>query len=147
MVDIIPARLLLATVVLQNDGSHCHCRSCCLAQSTIEMSLSLSFFQAITNATIHHHQCHHHKMTVLHSLLLVTVNIFSFWHFYDTSYILTEGRRKKNVFLGDLSQMWMGGVADSQTRSKPLKKNPNCPENRPFRSNFTFRFPKSHKKP
>ena len=30
-----------------------------------DVSLSLSFFQAITNATIHHHQCHHHKMTVI----------------------------------------------------------------------------------
>ena len=29
------------------------------------ISLSLSFFLAITNATIHHHQCHHHKMTVI----------------------------------------------------------------------------------
>ena len=27
---------------------------------------------------------------------------------------------QKNFFLGDFSQMWLGGVADSQTRPKPL---------------------------
>ena len=31
-----------------------------------------------------------------------------------------EAAKKKTFFLGDLSQMWMGGVADSQTMSKPL---------------------------
>ena len=42
---------------------------------------------------------------------------------------LREGIQKK-VFLGDFSQMWVGGVADSQTRSKPLKPPPpNHPEN------------------
>ena len=39
---------------------------------------------------------------------------------------------KRRFFFGDLSQMWVGGVADSQTRSKPLKTSPNHPENRPF---------------
>ena len=41
--------------------------------------------------------------------------------------VLTRVRKgvKKTFFLEDLSQMWVGGVADSQTRSKPLKKNPN----------------------
>ena len=38
---------------------------------------------------------------------------------------------KKTFFLGKLSQMWVEGVADSQTRSKPLKKT-NHPENRYF---------------
>ena len=47
---------------------------------------------------------------------------------------------KKNVFLGDLSQMWVGGVADSQTRSKPLKTPPNHPENRLFRPEFHLFF-------
>ena len=42
-------------------------------------------------------------------------------------------------FLGDLSQMWVGGMVDSQTRSKPLKTF--------FDLNFTFRFPKSHISP
>ena len=38
--------------------------------------------------------------------------------------------------------MWVGGVADSQTRTKtPL----NHPENRLFDLNFTFRSPKSYK--
>ena len=48
--------------------------------------------------------------------------------------------KKKTFFLGDLSQMWVGGVADSQTRSKPLKTPPNHPENRPFRPEFHLSF-------
>ena len=36
--------------------------------------------------------------------------------------------------------MWVGGVADSQTRSKPLKTPPNHPENRPFRPKFHLLF-------
>ena len=32
-----------------------------------------------------------------------------------------KGPPLKNVFFGDFSQMWVVGVADSQTRSKPLK--------------------------
>ena len=43
--------------------------------------------------------------------------------------------------------MWVGGVADSQTRSKPLKKKPNHPENCLFDPNFNFRSTKSHKNP
>ena len=41
---------------------------------------------------------------------------------YDKVYCicLREGI-KKNFFWRDLSQMWVGGVADFQTRSKPLK--------------------------
>ena len=31
-----------------------------------------------------------------------------------------KGRCKKARFLGDLSQMWVGGMADSQTRISPL---------------------------
>ena len=37
------------------------------------------------------------------------------WNFFVA---IREGV-KKNVFFGGLSQMWVGGVADSQTRSKP----------------------------
>ena len=40
--------------------------------------------------------------------------------------------KKKRFVLGYLSQMWVGRVADSLTRSKPLKTPPNCPENRLF---------------
>ena len=43
--------------------------------------------------------------------------------------------------------MWVGGVADSQTRSKPLKKNQIAPKIAFFDPNFTFRSPKSHEKP
>ena len=43
--------------------------------------------------------------------------------------------------------MWVGGVADSQTRPKPLKKNQIAPKIVFFDPNFTFRFPKSHKNP
>ena len=44
--------------------------------------------------------------------------------------------------------MWVGGVADSQTRSKPLKKkNQINPKIAFFDQNFTFCFPKSHKNP
>ena len=53
---------------------------------------------------------------------------------------------KNNVFLGDLSQMWVGGVADSQTRSKPLKKT-NHPENRLFRPKFYLLFSQISQKP
>ena len=42
--------------------------------------------------------------------------------------------------------MWVGGVADSQTRSKPLKTPPQItPKIALFDPNFTFRSPKSHK--
>ena len=43
-----------------------------------------------------------------------------------------EDVQKKYVFLGDLSQMWVGGVADSQARSKPLKTPPKSPRKSPF---------------
>ena len=43
--------------------------------------------------------------------------------------------------------MWVGGVADSQARSKPLNPPPNHPENRLFDPNFTFCSPKFHKNP
>ena len=43
--------------------------------------------------------------------------------------------------------MWVVGVADSQTRSKPLKTSPNHPKIAFFDPNFTFCFPKSHKNP
>ena len=58
-----------------------------------------------------------------------------------------EGVQKKTFFLVDLSQMWVGGVADSQTRSKPLKTPQISPKIAFFDPNFTFHFPKSHKNP
>ena len=43
--------------------------------------------------------------------------------------------------------MWVGGVADSQTRSKPLKKkNQITPKIALFDPNFTYGSPKSYKK-
>ena len=54
---------------------------------------------------------------------------------------------KKRFFLRDLSQMWVGGVADSQTRSKPLKPPPNHPENRFFRPKFHLSFSQISQKP
>ena len=51
---------------------------------------------------------------------------------------------KKRFYLGKFSQVWVGGVDDSQTRSKPLKI---IPKPRIFDPNFTFCVPKSHKKP
>ena len=54
---------------------------------------------------------------------------------------------KKTVFLGYLSQMWVGGVADSQTRSKPLETLPNCPKNRLFRPKFHLLFSQISQKP
>ena len=58
-----------------------------------------------------------------------------------------EGVKRKPCFFGDLSQMWVGGVADSQTRSKPLKKKTNCPENRLFRPKFHLSFSQISQKP
>ena len=43
--------------------------------------------------------------------------------------------------------MWVGGVADSQTRSKPLKKNQITPKIAFFDPKFIIRPPKSHKNP
>ena len=43
--------------------------------------------------------------------------------------------------------MWVGGVADSQTRSKPLNTPQITPEIALFDPNFTFCSPKSHKNP
>ena len=39
---------------------------------------------------------------------------------------------KKTFFLGDFSQMLVGGVADSQTRSKPTQKKNKSPRKSPF---------------
>ena len=49
--------------------------------------------------------------------------------------------------MGYLSQMWVGGVADSQTRFKPLKTPPNHPENRLFRPKFHLSFSQISQKP
>ena len=43
--------------------------------------------------------------------------------------------------------MWVGGVADSQTRSKPLRTSPNYPENRIFRPEFHLSFSQISQKP
>ena len=43
--------------------------------------------------------------------------------------------------------MWVGGVADSQTRPKPIKTPQITPKIAFFDPNFTFRSPKSHKNP
>merc|ERR1712218_373671 len=56
-------------------------------------------------------------------------------------------QKKNRFFLGDLSQIWVGGVADSQTRSKPFKTPPNCPENRLFRPKFHLSFSQISQKP
>ena len=43
--------------------------------------------------------------------------------------------------------MWVGGVADSQTRSKPLKTPQNHLESRPFRPEFHLSFSQISQKP
>ena len=75
----------------------------------------------------------------------VTAHLMNNW----TSYIIiSKGScQKKTFFLGYLSQMWVGGVADSQTRSKPLKTPPNCPENCLFRPKFHLSFSQISKNP
>ena len=55
--------------------------------------------------------------------------------------------KKETVFLGYLSQMWVGGVADFQTRFKPLKTPPDHPENRLFRPKFHLLFSQILQKP
>ena len=62
------------------------------------------------------------------------------WTFLGISY-------PTHPHLGDLSQMWVGGVADSQTRSKPLKTTPNHPKNRPFLPEFHLLFSQISQKP
>ena len=61
--------------------------------------------------------------------------------------IVREAAKTKTFFLGDLSQMWVGGVADSQTRSKPFKNPSNHPENRLFRPKFHLSFSQISQKP
>ena len=58
-----------------------------------------------------------------------------------------EPPKNKTLFFGKVSQMWLGGVADSQTRSKPLKTPQIAPKIAFFDPNFTFRSPKSHNNP
>ena len=43
--------------------------------------------------------------------------------------------------------MWVGGVADSQTRFKPLQTPPNFPKNRLFRPKFHLSFSQISQKP
>ena len=55
---------------------------------------------------------------------------------------LRVGIQKNSFFFGYLSQMWVGGVADSQTRSKPLKKKTKLPRKSPFSTQISpFVFP------
>ena len=44
---------------------------------------------------------------------------------------------KKRFYLGKFSQMWMGGVADSQKRSKSLKEKQMTPKIAFFDPNFS----------
>ena len=77
--------------------------------------------------------------------------IHTYMHMYMYMYMLyvALGKlpKKKKFFWGNLSQMWVVGVADSQTRSKPLKTPPNCPENRLFRPKFHLSFSQISQKP
>ena len=57
---------------------------------------------------------------------------------------IREAAKKKTVFFWE---MWVGGVADSQSRSKPFKTPPNCPENRLFRPKFHLLFSQISHKP
>ena len=57
------------------------------------------------------------------------------------------GKVKQKKWGGDFPQMWVGGVADSQTRSKHLKTSPNHPENRIFRPEFHLSFSQISEKP
>ena len=70
-------------------------------------------------------------------------------HFHNNNHYYNKGscQKKNRFFLGDLSQIWVGGVADSQTRSKPFKTPPNCPENRLFRPKFHLSFSQISQKP
>ena len=73
---------------------------------------------------------------------------FPIWREYLSHiHIMGSCQKKQPFFLGYLSQMWVGGVADSQTRSKPLKTPPNCPENRLFRPKFHLSFSQISQKP
>ena len=73
--------------------------------------------------------------------VIIIITIFTI----NTTIDAKGGCKKKTFFFGYLSQMWVGGVADSQTRFKTLKKNQITPKIAFFDPNFTFRFPKSHK--
>ena len=55
-----------------------------------------------------------------------------------------KGSPKKSFFSGNLSQIWVGGVANSQSRSKPPQITLKIAF---FDLNFTFGVPKSHKNP
>ena len=69
--------------------------------------------------------------------------VFKYWNLQPTisRASLGRGSQKKLFFLGDHSQMWEGGVADSQTRSKLLKKN-KSPRKSPFLTQISpFVFP------
>ena len=56
-------------------------------------------------------------------------------------------QKKKKKEKKDFSQMWVGGVADSQTRSKPLKTPQITPKIAVVDPNFIFCSPKSHRNP
>ena len=64
-----------------------------------------------------------------------------------SEYLRGAPNKQKTYFLGDFSQMWEGGVADSQTWFKPLKSPQIHPKIAFFDPDFTFRSPKSLKNP
>ena len=66
---------------------------------------------------------------------------------HDIARTKREPFREKVKKQGDFSQIWVGGVADSQTRPKPLKTSPNHPENRIFRPEFHLSFSQISEKP
>ena len=85
-------------------------------------SVSLSFSKITKIALPSRNQCS--------SLFEIWVLLFHKWE-----------SQKKFFSLGKLSQIWVDGVADSQTAPLPL----NHHENRLLNPNFTFRVPKTHK--
>ena len=106
---------------------------------------------------------HSYSDSLLDLLMIKNLNRhYTCWHLGQVSkqkqhvhkpvskiYLLIRGAAKKKncFFLGDLSQMWVGGVAYSQTRSKPLQTPPNHPENRLFRPVFHLSFSQISQKP
>ena len=99
-------------------------------------------------------ECYNYTLEMSFTLSYVEKAIFGLsqelkmQHQQNCQYVILGGLPKKNrFFLGDLSQMWVGGVADSQTRSKPLKTPQNHLESRPFRPKFHLSFSQISQKP
>ena len=95
------------------------------------------------NVIIYHYH-HSDKRSFLASQLSANQNINR--HFGEQP--PPPQKKKKNTFsLGEFFPMRVGGVTDSQTGSKPLKKKPKSPENRPFRPEFHLSFSQISQKP